>query len=110
MLLLKYIGSPLTPAPSADIAIIAASLPFLLVFLLSASKDRKEFFSAYFIHRGPRTAASIFSTEYHNIYLVYLLYNYNTLPVSKLHLLIHPLKSCLITQVDPATVLSRTYY
>jgi hypothetical protein len=49
--------------PSADIAIIAASLSFLLVFLLSASKEGGVFFLAYFIHRGHRTGARAFSTD-----------------------------------------------
>ncbi len=64
------IGPPIpAPSSSANIAIIAASLSFLFVFLLSlwqtfiaSSKEGGEFFSAYFIHRRPITGVRILST------------------------------------------------
>jgi hypothetical protein len=62
-------------------------LPFisLSLYALCEQEGRGIFLSLFLAPRPYRTGASAFSTECHYFDLVYLIYNYNTLPVSNLH-------------------------
>jgi hypothetical protein len=83
--------------PPADI--IAASLSFLLIFLLSASKERGEFFSAYFIHRGPRTGAHTFSTQSGITFISYIIVIHCPSLIYTTTLTVRPPKNLSYTQL-----------